>query len=204
MEPHKKAEYLAAVPSLYDIYVGNFENAPVLRNEHNSASHLHLVAGLFVYNPVTRQFLVQQRSASKNTYPEHFTDSASGHINARAGMSLATIKEEMCRELAEEMGVKAKPGQLSLWTLFQDAIENEIKLIFVACVDTTKKRLDLAEVTDRSGWYATIDARCRAVRQACRRALGRIAAKRNPVRRVRAKPRSMANLLEMVRRATEV
>jgi nicotinamide-nucleotide adenylyltransferase len=159
MERHKGREHMAAVPSLYDIYVGNFENAPVLRNEQNSASCLHLVAGLFVYNPVTRKFLVQQRSPSKSTYPGHFTDSASGHINARAGMSLATIKEEMCRELVEEMGVEAKPGQLSLWTLFQDTTENEIKFIFVASVDTTETKLDHTEVTDRSGWYGAVDLR---------------------------------------------
>ncbi len=153
MGSRKKTEYMAAVPSLYDIYVGNFENAPVLRNKQNSDSYLHLTAGLFVYNPKTRKFLVQQRSFSKNTYPGHFTDSASGHINARADMSLATIKEEMCRELAEEMGVEARPGQLSLWTLYQDTAENEINFIFVTSVDTTETRLHLAEVTDRSGWY---------------------------------------------------
>ncbi len=159
MERHKGREHMAVGPSLYDIYVGDFENAPVLRNEQNSTLHLHLVAGLFVYNPVIRKFLVQQRSPSKDTFPGHFTDSASGHINARAGMSLATIKKEMCRELAEEMGVEAKPGQLSLWTLFQDTTENEIKLIFVASVDTAETRLDHTEVTDRSGWYGAAELR---------------------------------------------
>jgi nicotinamide-nucleotide adenylyltransferase len=154
MEQRDKAEFLATVRSLYDIYVGNFENVPVLRNPQNDASKLHLVAGLFVYNPSTREFLVQQRSASKKSYPEHFTDSASGHVMARKDMSLAKIKQEMCRELAEEMGVEAKPSQLSLWTLFQDPSENEIRFIFVACVDTTRTRLDLAEVSERSGWYS--------------------------------------------------
>jgi nicotinamide-nucleotide adenylyltransferase len=154
MEQHDKAEFLATVRSLYDIYVGNYENEPVLRNQQTDASNLHLVAGVFVYNPSTREFLVQQRSASKKTYPEHFTDSASGHIMARKDMSLATIKQEMCRELSEEMGVEAKPSQLSLWTLFQDPAENEIMFIFVACVNTTRTRLDLAEVSERSGWYS--------------------------------------------------
>jgi nicotinamide-nucleotide adenylyltransferase len=147
-------EHLAAVKSLTDIYTGNFTNTPVPRDKHDAPTHLHLVAGVFVYNPATRMFLVQQRSAAKAVFPEHFTDSASGHINARAGMTLDTIKVEMCRELAEEMGVVATPGQLSLWTMFQDPAVNEIKFIFAASVASSTTRLDLGEVTSRSGWYS--------------------------------------------------
>nr|MDO8085101.1 adenylyltransferase/cytidyltransferase family protein [Candidatus Sigynarchaeum springense] len=153
MDVHEETEYIAAVPSLFDIYTGNFENKPVPRDAKDASPHLHVVAGAFVYNPKTRKFLVQQRAASKATYPNHFTDSASGHIKARQGMSLATIKEEMCRELVEEMGVEIMPDQLRLWTFFQDPEVNEIKFEFVARADREEIRPDLSEVTERSGWF---------------------------------------------------
>ncbi|NMC07843.1 MAG: adenylyltransferase/cytidyltransferase family protein [Candidatus Lokiarchaeota archaeon] len=159
MKRAEKQEYLAAVRSLQDIYMGNFENEAVPRNAHNDASRLHLVAGLYVYNPVTRKFLVQQRSTTKKTFPGQFTDSASGHIMARAGMTLDTIKQEMCRELAEEVGIEADPGALFLWTFFQDPSESEIKFIFVATSDATRVTPDLAEVTDRTGWYEAAELR---------------------------------------------
>ncbi|MEX2682999.1 MAG: adenylyltransferase/cytidyltransferase family protein [Candidatus Sigynarchaeota archaeon] len=166
MRADEKKEYLAVVPSLFDIYVGNFENKPVLRDAADASPHLHVVAGVFVYNPKIRKFLVQQRAASKMTYPNHFTDSASGHIKARHGMSLATIKEEMCRELAEEMGVKAGPDQLKLWTFFQDPEVNEIKFDFVGKVEQEEIHPDLSEVTGRSGWVdaATLRAMLRSER----------------------------------------
>ncbi len=166
MGARENKEYLAAVPSLFDIYAGNFENQPVLRDASDASPHLHVVAGVFVYNPKIRKFLVQQRSASKATYPGRFTDSASGHIRARRGMSLATIKEEMCRELAEEVGVDARPDQLKLWTFFQDPEVNEIKFNFMGRIEQENTRLDLSEVTDRSGWFdaATLRSMLRSER----------------------------------------
>ncbi|MBN2151852.1 MAG: adenylyltransferase/cytidyltransferase family protein [Candidatus Lokiarchaeota archaeon] len=166
MGGNESKEYIAAVRSLVDIYAGNFENEPVLRDAGDASPDLHLVSGVFVYNPKLKKFLVQQRAATKATYPSHFTDSASGHVNARRGMSLATIKEEMCRELAEEMGVEAKPGQLRLWTFFQDPEVNEIKFEFVARTEQEEVHPDLSEVTARSGWFdaATLRAMLRSER----------------------------------------
>jgi len=145
---------MAVVPSLYNIFTGNFENKAIPRDKLDSPSHLHLVAGLFIYNPELRKFLVQQRASSKHTFPEHFTDSASGHVKACKSMTIDTIKAEMCRELHEEMGITANPEHLRLWTLFQDPVMNEIKFIFVGKSTTITLRLELAEVTTRSRWYS--------------------------------------------------
>lgn len=154
MPGYEKLEYLAVVPSLYEIYIGNFKNKPVPRDASDAPDNLHLVAGVFLYSPNSKKFLVQQRSQDKHMYPNHFTDSASGHVLACHSMTLDTIKGEMCRELEEEMGVKISPRNLRLWTFFQDSSVNEIKLLFIGTVLAEDLKLDPVEVTSRSGWYS--------------------------------------------------
>ncbi|HME55700.1 MAG TPA: nicotinamide-nucleotide adenylyltransferase [Candidatus Lokiarchaeia archaeon] len=154
MPAPETTEYLAVVPSLYDIYIGNFTNTPVPRDAGDAPDNLHLVAGIFIYNLESRKFLVQQRSHTKHRFPYHFTDSASGHVMARKGMTLDTIKGEMSRELNEEMGVKISPDNIRLWTFFQDPSVNEIKFLFIGIVNDDALNLDPLEVTERSGWYS--------------------------------------------------
>jgi nicotinamide-nucleotide adenylyltransferase len=154
MPTPETVEYLAVVPSLYDIFIGNFKNRPVPRETSDAPDNLHLVAGVFVYDPETRKFLVQHRAQTKHMYPNYFTDSASGHVMARKGMTLDTIKDEMSRELEEEMGVKIAPSSLRLWTFFQDPSVNEIKFLFIGITREETLNIDPGEVSDRSGWHS--------------------------------------------------
>ncbi|MFX0100278.1 MAG: nicotinamide-nucleotide adenylyltransferase [Candidatus Hodarchaeota archaeon] len=144
----------AVVPSFQNILLGNFENKPIPRDENDSPTFMHIVAGVFIYNEKENKFLIQKRSIHKKTYPGHFTDSASGHINASSELDLNFIKEGMCRELSEEMGVQANPSDLNLWTIFHDNEMNEIKFVFLGLVQDLVTKLDPMEVSvDGSGWY---------------------------------------------------
>lgn len=147
-------ENLAVVDSIVDILLGDFHNMPYPRDPKDNGKYMHLVAGIFIYDINLKSYLLQKRSSTKNWYPNHFTDSASGHITAKRDLTLSKIKDEMCRELYEEMGIKLKPEHLRFWTLFFDPEFNEIKFVFIAAHDDEQKlSIDPQEVAKGSGWY---------------------------------------------------
>ncbi|MHA1793692.1 MAG: nicotinamide-nucleotide adenylyltransferase [Promethearchaeota archaeon] len=151
-----KTEQLAGVKSLLDIYIGNFQNKPFPRLKGDPPNRLHLVAGVFLFNPAIQKFLVQRRARKKDWYPMHFTDSASGHVSARENLSLDHVKAEMCRELKEEMGISLGSEDMKLFTILFDPEFNEIKFIFLALTTTETFKIDDEEVESRgSGWYSS-------------------------------------------------
>lgn len=147
------SEQLAAVRSLASVLSGDLSNEPVPRLPGDPPGRTHLVAGIIVRHATTGRFLVQRRARARDRFPGHFTDSASGHVPAREGLDLDGVKVEMARELAEEMGVECAPDRMQLWTIFHDPQLDEIKFMFVTCIDDDTLHLDPVEVDPASGWF---------------------------------------------------
>lgn len=71
------------------------------RQEVHERGLLHRAAHVFVTNS-RGELLVQQRSSTKDSYPLHWTSSASGHLDAGE-----SYLEAAGRELREEIGLEA-------------------------------------------------------------------------------------------------
>ena len=82
------------------------EHDRVLRRETRAEVHrqrlLHRAVHILVFNALGEVYL-QRRSAKKDTYPNRWTTSCSGHVDAGEDYDIAAV-----RELAEELGLKAK------------------------------------------------------------------------------------------------
>jgi len=69
-------------------------------------------------------YLVQKRSKFKESFPDYYTDSASGHVIYKTDLKLKDIEEEAKRELGEEFGIPSKSIEK---LLFYDLISEEDK-----------------------------------------------------------------------------
>jgi len=114
---------------------------PMEREEAHKKKISHLIIRFFVvsFSPEGEPFfLVQKRSSQKKTFPQYFTDSASGHVLYRKNISMNHIKEDAKRELEEEFGINSKLVKkihfYNLKTEEHDAI-NEISYIFIGEVN---------------------------------------------------------------------
>ena len=88
----------------------------------------HLIVRIFAIHRKTRQYLIQKRGPHRSSYPNMFTDSASGHVDFRERFQFEHIVEDAKRELQEEMGVTALV--LTFWkTDFREA-EQELEYCF--------------------------------------------------------------------------
>src|SRR5476649_1258680 len=80
------------------------EQDRVLRRESRGEVHrkrlLHRAVHVLLFNSRGEVYL-QRRSATKDTYPNRWTTSCSGHVDAGEDYDTAVI-----RELAEELGLK--------------------------------------------------------------------------------------------------
>jgi isopentenyl-diphosphate Delta-isomerase len=80
------------------------EHDRVLRQERRVEVHrqrlLHRAVHVLVFNSRSEVYL-QRRSATKDTYPNRWTTSCSGHVDAGEDYDTAVV-----RELAEELGMK--------------------------------------------------------------------------------------------------
>lgn len=84
---------------------------PLEREEAHIKNISHLIIRIFVMailpdNEVL--YLVQKRGKKKKTYPEYFTDSASGHVIFKKNLNLDDIVKNAKRELEEEFGIPQK------------------------------------------------------------------------------------------------
>ena len=87
-------------------------------------------------------YLVQKRGKNKKSYPEFYTDSASGHVIYRPNLELNDIKENAIRELEEEFGIpRNRINKIILHDLNteQDNFTKEIAYIFFGLVDYSVK-----------------------------------------------------------------
>jgi len=110
---------------------------PMERIEAHNKKVSHLITRLFILSITPEEkilYLVQKRSNTKNTFPEYFTDSSSGHVIWEKSLDLNKIKKNALRELEEEFGITPKMVQK---TLFHDInIEgDEIAYIFFGIVN---------------------------------------------------------------------
>ncbi|GAJ16200.1 unnamed protein product, partial [marine sediment metagenome] len=81
---------------------------PVEREEAHEKKISHIITRLFVVSITPDKkilYLVQKRGKNKKSFPEFFTDSASGHVVYKRNLTLRDIEEEAKRELEEEFGI---------------------------------------------------------------------------------------------------
>jgi len=81
---------------------------PVEREEAHKKKISHLITRFFVVSITPDKkilYLVQKRGKNKKSFPEYFTDSASGHVVYKRTLTLRGIEEEAKRELEEEFGI---------------------------------------------------------------------------------------------------
>jgi nicotinamide-nucleotide adenylyltransferase len=85
---------------------------------------------------------VQKRGKNKKTFPEYFTDSASGHVNYKNKLNLTGIKQNALRELEEEFGIpQASVNKIKFHELNieKDNQTIEIAYVFIGLVDPDVK-----------------------------------------------------------------
>lgn len=81
---------------------------PLSRAEAHLKNVSHLIIRLFIVTILPNNqilYLVQKRGAKKKSFPNYFTDSASGHVIYKKGLNLKDIKQDAKRELNEEFGI---------------------------------------------------------------------------------------------------
>lgn len=113
---------------------------PMEREEAHKKKVSHLIIRLFVVALNAKNefiYLVQKRGENKRTFPNYFTDSASGHVNYKKELTLKDIKQEAKRELQEEFGIP--PTSLIKFHfhyLLAEANQNttELSYVFLAMV----------------------------------------------------------------------
>lgn len=84
---------------------------PMNRKKAHQKEICHLVIRLFIVSLSPQEqflYLVQKRSKKKDTFPEYYTDSASGHVLYKKDLKLRDIEKEAKRELEEEFGILPK------------------------------------------------------------------------------------------------
>lgn len=114
---------------------------PLERTEAHKKRVSHLIIRLFIMTitPDNKtMYLVQKRGKNKKSYPEFYTDSASGHVIYKPNLELNDIKENAIRELEEEFGIPH--NSITIITLYdlnteQDNFTKEIAYIFFGLVD---------------------------------------------------------------------
>lgn len=84
---------------------------PQKRKEAHLKKSIHLITRLFLLSKSPKGeifYLVQKRGKKRETYPEYFTDSSSGHVLWSRKLNFDEIKKNVMRELEEEFGIQSK------------------------------------------------------------------------------------------------
>jgi nicotinamide-nucleotide adenylyltransferase len=100
---------------------------PMNREKAHQKEMSHLVIRFFIVSFTSKEqilYLVQKRSKFKESFPNYYTDSASGHVMYKTDLKLKDIEEEAKRELEEEFGIPSKSIEK---LLFYDLISEEDK-----------------------------------------------------------------------------
>lgn len=110
---------------------------PMERIEVHNKKISHLITRFFILSKTPKGellYLIQKRAKTKETFPEYFTDSSSGHIIWARNLDLNKIKKNAIRELKEEFGIPPRAIQK---VLFYDinAEGDEIAYVFLGIVD---------------------------------------------------------------------
>ncbi len=114
---------------------------PMERKEAHKKKIPHIIVRFFgvTISPENKIFyLIQRRSNNKRSFPEYYTDSASGHVVYKPNLDFNDIKENALRELEEEFGI---PSQKVLKVVFHnldvedDNYSTEIAYIFFGLLE---------------------------------------------------------------------
>ena len=111
------------------------------RGEAHKKRICHLIIRLFVITVTPNNqicYLVQKRGKMKKSFPEYYTDSASGHVLFKKNLNLYDIQEEAKRELAEEFGILSKHlKKLIFYDLIseKDKGTTEVAYVFLGLVN---------------------------------------------------------------------
>jgi nicotinamide-nucleotide adenylyltransferase len=100
---------------------------PMNREKAHQKEISHLIIRFFIVSFTPQEqilYLVQKRSKFKESFPDYYTDSASGHVIYKTDLKLKNIEEEAKRELEEEFGIPSKSIEK---LLFYDLISEEDK-----------------------------------------------------------------------------
>jgi nicotinamide-nucleotide adenylyltransferase len=114
---------------------------PMHREVAHQKKISHLIIRFFVVSITPKKqvlYLVQKRSKSKKTFPEYFTDSASGHVLYKKNLKLRDIEEEAKRELEEEFGIHPQSiRKILFYDLIaeEDRKSTEIAYVFLGLVN---------------------------------------------------------------------
>ena len=101
----------------------------------------HLIVRFFIVSFKSENeilFLVQKRGKNKESYPNFFTDSASGHVIFEKNLDLTKIKNNAIRELEEELGILKKAINKIIFyglNVEEDNFTKEIAYIFLGLVN---------------------------------------------------------------------
>ena len=118
---------------------------PLERTDAHKKGVSHLIIRFFIMaiTPDNETvYLVQKRGKNKKSYPEFYTDSASGHIIYRPNLEFNDIKENAIRELEEEFGIPRNSINKIIFhdlNTEQDNYTKEIAYIFFGLVDYSVK-----------------------------------------------------------------
>lgn len=133
----------------------------VERGEAHRAGILHRTAHVWLIREEAgrTQVLLQKRSRNKDSFPGLYDTSSAGHVPAGSEVLPSAL-----RELEEELGIRAEPGQLHEAGFFRIRYEkmfhgslfrdNEFTRVYVyrEPVDETALRLQASEV-DEVRWF---------------------------------------------------
>ena len=118
---------------------------PVSRKKAHKEGICHLIVRFFVMAITPEReilYLVQKRSKNKRSYPEYYTDSASGHVIFKEKLTLEDIKENAKRELEEEFGITHKDVKNIYFydiNVEEDKFTKEFAYIFFGLIDQNTK-----------------------------------------------------------------
>ncbi|MBN1216793.1 MAG: nicotinamide-nucleotide adenylyltransferase [Candidatus Lokiarchaeota archaeon] len=128
---------------------------PLSRKEAHKKKIPHLIVRVFILSKTSEgniKFLVQKRGKNRKSYPNCFTDSASGHVLYKKNLDLNGIKQDAIRELIEEFGILQKNIDNFYYSelkIENDNITDEIAYIFIGTIKSNtilkpnKEELDL-------------------------------------------------------------
>lgn len=118
---------------------------PLERNQAHKNKVSHIIVRLFILaiTPDNKiLYLVQKRGKNKDGYPNHYTDSASGHVLYHKNLNLTLIKKNAIRELEEEFGISSKAVKKLIFydlNVEEDNFTTEIAYIFFGLVEYNVK-----------------------------------------------------------------
>ncbi len=140
---------------------------PMERKKAHQDKISHLIVRIFIMAITPENdilYLIQKRSKNKNSFPEYFTDSASGHVEYEPNLKLDGIKKNALRELEEEFGIPPKEVlKLKFYKLEveKDNLTEENAYIFIGLVKSDiQLKPDPHELDpDHSKFYTDVELR---------------------------------------------